>query len=133
MDLGEAMITRLLDQSSVTDIVDDRVFWTRRDQGGTLPALILQSAGGEGEDLDLEDEADSTERRIQCSALASTHEEASALADAASAALIGDYEVDDFLFWLGSREEPIDLGSDSTAGGFIHEVARDVVLRISRN
>lgn len=132
MDFGEALRTRLLAVTAVSAAAGDRVFWTRRKQNSALPALVLQSSGGGSEDLDLDDEGDSAERRVQLSALAGSHAEASELVDAASLALIADFEVEEFLFWEGEREAPIDLGSDQGPDGFIHEITRDVVLRVSR-
>ena len=131
VDLGEALRTRLLDAAAVTALVVDRITWTKRAQGDALPALVLTQVGGGPEELDLDDAADSVERRVQCSALAESHAVACALADAATLALVGDAEVSGFLFWEGSREEPVDLGGD-TEQGFVHEVVRDIVLRVSR-
>lgn len=132
MDFVEAVMTRALAITDLQAIVGDQIFWKRRKQGEPLPALILTRAGGEGEDLDLEDEADSTETRLQFSALPGSFDEASRILDIATAAFIGDFAVEDFLFWLGERDPVIDLGSDSTPDGFIFEAEQDVSIRHSR-
>lgn len=132
MNLGDAITARALDTSGLTDLVDDRVFWRVRPQGSPLPALVLNFAGGPPEDLDLEDEGDTAETRIQFSGLGATHEDAHKVIDAATAAFIGSFEVEDFLFWDGERERPIDLGSDTQTDGFIHEAAQDVSVRHTR-
>lgn len=131
MDLGEAVTTRALAASELTGLVDDRVYFKKRTQGSGLPVLVLHLVGGPPEDLDLDDVADSVETRIQFSAIAATHAAAHAVLKAATDAFIGSFEVDQFLFWEGDRERPIDLGSDTTAEGFIHEVTQDVVVRHS--
>lgn len=131
MDLLEAAVTMLLAQSSVTDVVGPRVHKVKRPQGGALPALVVSSAGGAGEDLDLQDEADSAETRLQFSGFGETNSDARAAVDAATALFIGAGNVGSFLFWEGEREAPIDLGDD-TPQGFVHHVARDVLIRHSR-
>lgn len=135
MDLGEAVIRRLEAATAVAAIVgsgaDARIYWVKRDQGSELPALVLTSVGGEPDDLDLDGGADFQESRIQGSCLAKTHIQARALAQAFSDALIGAFEVDDFLFWEADRERPIDLGGDAIGGTFVHEVTQDVILRHS--
>lgn len=137
MDLRAAMIDAATDATAVTDLVgagdDARVYWIRRDQGSALPALVLRVAGGEPDDLDLGDQADTSQSRVQASCLAESYKEARALAKAwsdAMMALAGE-EVGDFLFWDVERERPIDLGGESVAGRFIHEVSQDVLLRHS--
>jgi hypothetical protein len=134
MDLGEAVRTRALAVSGLTALVGTRVFWKLRPQSGAgaaLPALVIARAGGPPEELDLDDEADSVESRIQFSGLGKTHAEATAIVETATAAFIGAFAEGDFLFWEGEREQPVDLGGD-TPEGFVHEIAQDVVVRHSR-
>lgn len=138
MDVSEAVQQRLAAASGVTTIVGQTtdgancIFWNERDQKSPLPALVLSWVGGPGEDLDLEDEADSLESRLQCSALAQTHAEARALAKAATDALRGDADVAGVQFWSAEVERPIDLTSAGTPGGeMVHEITQDVVLRHS--
>jgi hypothetical protein len=131
MDLGEALRTRLLAATAVTDLVGTRVFWVRRSpQGSALPAVVLTAVGGGQEDYDLQDEADFVESRVQVSALASTHAAARSLLKAATDALMGEFTVAPLLFWGGDRERPVDLGSDSEQG-FVHNITQDVILRHS--
>jgi hypothetical protein len=135
VELYEAVRARLLEASAVTALVgsgdDARIFWNRRDQGSGLAALVLTSAGGEPDDLDLEGIADSQESRIQGSCLAGSYIQARALAKAFSDALMDEAEVGEFLFWGGDRERPIDLGGDTVGNAYVHEVVQDVILRHS--
>lgn len=132
MDLPEAIITKALDNTDLTDLVGQNIFWGVRTQKSALPAVVLNFAGGEPEDLDLEDEADSDETRVQFSALASTADECVRILAVATLPFISSFGVDDFQFWGGQRERPIGLGSDTTPQGFIHEVSQDVTLRHTR-
>lgn len=135
MDLGEALVTALKDASEVTDLVGAgagaRLYWTKRDQGSAVPALVLSAAGGSPDDLDLAGDTDIQESRVQLSCLAGSHAVARSLAKAASDALLALDEVGDMLFWEGEAERPIDLGSEAIGGKFIHEVVQDVILRHS--
>lgn len=134
MTLAEAVNTRLLTATAVTALVGEgdaaRIHWIRRDQGGVLPALVLTQVGGPPEEFSLEGGSDFQESRVQASCLARSYLEARTLADAFAAALMPAADVSGFLFWeVDERERPIDLGGESIAGVFIHEVTQDVVLR----
>jgi hypothetical protein len=133
VQLYEAVRKRLLAATAVTDLVgagdNARIFWNRRDQGSALPALVLTGVGGEPDDLDLQDEADTQESRIQGSCLAGSYIAARALAKAFSDALLDEAEVEGFLFWGGEAERPLDRGGDTIGNAFVHEVDQDVVLR----
>jgi hypothetical protein len=137
--LSQAINTLLFDNAAVIGLAGTTadgapcIFWVERDQGSPLPALILFSVGGPPEDLDLDDGADFVETRIQFRAMASTHAKANALLKAATDVLMGDAEVDNFLFWGADRDRPIDLGSGTASGGVIHEVTQDVILRHSQS
>lgn len=138
MDLGEAILSRLTNASSVTDIVgtgaDAQIFWVRRDQGGQLPALVLQQVGGTPEEFSLEGNSDFQESLVQASCLAASHIAAHALAAAFVAALTPAADVSGFLFWeIDEAPRPIDRGGDVIGGGFIYEVTQELVLRHSRS
>src|SRR5690348_6311737 len=98
MDLPAAVNSRLLAASAVTNLVGQRVYWTRRDQGGALPAVVLAAAGGT-EDYSLDDNGDIVTSRVRANCLAGSHAVAWALAEAVGDALRDEASVSGFLFW----------------------------------
>lgn len=131
--LSDAVIARLNAVGAVTAIfgsgATQRIHWKVRPQGEAPPALVLTAAGGEPDDLDLDGNADWSESRIQGSCLAGSYREARAGIKAFSDALMGAFDAGGLQFWDGYRERPVDLGGEAAAGGFIHEVTQDVILR----
>ena len=73
-------------RARLTGLAGGRVYWGERPQSSALPAIVLVAAGGErtqhlkGMNLAAD--------RVQVDAFGSTHQEASALAEAALAALL---------------------------------------------
>lgn len=130
MDLPQAVNTRLLAASAVTNLVGTRINWVRRDQGGALPAVVLNAAGG-SEDYSLDDNGDIVTSRIRANCLAGSHSTAWAVAEAVGDALRDEGSASGFLFWEADVFRPIDLGGESVGGVFIHEAVVEIVLRHS--
>lgn len=131
MMLGPAIIARLEADAAVAGIVEDRIFWVVRPQGGPLPCIVLQTISEERRQH-LKGFEDMFEARVQVNCMAERYSTSRQLAEAAVAALIDVAEVDDgsgaVVFWRGGVEGPHDLGSQEETR-FVHRAVVDILVR----
>jgi hypothetical protein len=130
MDLAAALLAR----TDGIALVGDRRFWVARPQASQLPALLFTSVSSvPDEDLEGE-EPDLWTSRVQVEGWARHHEQAWAIAKAASAALLPGAVVgtggDTIEFELAQRMGPRDLG-EADEKGFIHRAVFDMIFRHS--
>jgi hypothetical protein len=130
MDLAQAVNTRLAAEGSLTALIGTRYHWGERDQGGTLPAVVMSQASRVFDNT-LEEEGHIIESNIRASCLANSHAQAWAVADAVKAALEGEASVSGFLFWEPDFFGPIDLTVPVATGPIIHEAVLEITLRHS--
>lgn len=127
MDLAKALIARLDAAAAVTDVAGSRTYWLVRPQNSALPAVVLQVVGGERAQH-LDGFEDMRTVRVQAACLAEKHSVSRTLAEAVTAALVPEAEVDGVLFWRASADEPRDLGNQ-TDTGFVHRAVVDLIIR----
>lgn len=127
MDLGAAIVARLVADTTVNGLTGGRVSWVRRKQGDALPAVVLSGVGGSADDLLVED-ADIIESLVQADCYAETHVAAWALARAVTAALKEAATVGGFEFWNSEISRPVDLG-EQTDEGFVHRAMLNMTIR----
>lgn len=128
MDLGEALIGRLSAVSSVTDIVDDRIYWIFRPQASAVPAIVMRYSGGSDVDVIDEDDATFFETRITIDCFGRSDVETKQLARAVKAELRPPRTVDGFSFDASDISQPIDLGEQGVTG-WQHRAVLDCLIR----
>lgn len=130
--MGEALIARLKGASDVTAIFGQRIYWDVRPQGSALPALVLQTIGGDRREH-LKGPEDMAEAVVQAASMARDKGKARAGAEAVIAALlptavVTDDDGADVVFWRGSAREPIDLNEQDETGT-IYRPVTDLTIR----
>lgn len=83
-----ALIAHLLDTTSITWLVDQRITWGRRDQGSALPAVVLHLVDGP-RDYHLSGPSGLVASRVQADCWGATFGEAKILAKTLEAAVSG--------------------------------------------
>lgn len=129
-----ALRRRLLADGPVAALVGDRIFWTKRPQGSTLPALVLSK---------ISDPRPQTLKGFQSNRSAlvqfdswsdggkdgeeQTRAEAEALTEAVVAALAGPFQQDGVQFGRTIFDPARDLG-EATDTGFVHRDSFDATV-----
>lgn len=83
-----ALIAKLLASAGITAQVGQRITWARRDQGGTLPAIVLNRIDGVP-DYHLSGPSGLVESRVQVDCWGSSYGAAKAIARAVEAVVSG--------------------------------------------
>lgn len=132
-EMGEALLARAKADSGLAAIFGSRIYWNGQvPQNAGYPRLVLLVIGGE-RPQHLGGFEDMAEATVQASSFASKYGQARDGAEAAIAALLPEASHEDIVFWRGSAREPIDLGDQSEAEGFIFHAAVDLTLRWGRS
>lgn len=83
-----ALITKLLASAGITALVGQRINWSRRPQGETLPAVVLHRIDG-GRDYHTQGASGLVESRVQVDCWGSSYGSAKAVARQVEAAVSG--------------------------------------------
>lgn len=81
-----ALIAQMLATAGITNIVSQRITWTRRDQAGSLPAIVLHRVDGQP-DYHLQGPSGLVQSRVQVDCWALSYGDAKRAARAVEAAL----------------------------------------------
>lgn len=83
-----ALVAHLLEQAGITAVTGQAITWGRRDQAGSLPALVLHRIDGE-RDYHLGGPSGLTASRVQADGWGRSYAEAKSVAIALAAAVSG--------------------------------------------
>lgn len=119
------LTARLLSEESLTAVVDDRITWLRRDQGGATPAIVLHRIDG-APDYHSLGPSGLVESRVQADCWGATYAEAKAAATALKAVMSGARFAQgvvrfDAVFVIDERDQTFD-----ETGGAIYRTSVDL-------
>lgn len=126
MDWQAALRARLLAAPSVSDLVGTRITWVTRPQTKALPAITLQTIDDQ-RPQHLKGFEGLMPAAVQIDCWATTHSGASALAEAALAAIIPPEEDNGWKWARAMIDRKADFG-EQVDTQFIHRVSMDILL-----
>lgn len=127
--LKSALPARLLAITSVSDLVGDRIHWSKVPQNSERPHVRLQVISDPRPE-DLKSYHSARVTRVQADVMADRSTEVEAVSEAIIAALAQPATVGGVKFGRTKAEGPRDLGEESP-DGFIHRASMDLLVEHS--